>query len=331
MTVTLPLIRAAGLKPVITWLHREGREVEPLLRAARLPETAASEPSRLVPFIAVARFATDLMRAEGPDVGCRAITDTSAGEIAELSTVVLRHATPREGFQLLVTAFPHMNSHVTYGFQRIPGGAILRHRYVVPLPQEACHILHQIIAALIRAALGWTGQPGPRLARLELTPHPVYGLDHLRPHFDCEIAPSENGRLAITLSDAVLDRPFVRPGRDRLPIVKDWPAARGDGTLKGSILCVLPGLMDHGQPTLQEIAALACMSPRTLQRRLQDEGTTLSDLIDSVRRDRALARLTGSQDRIGDIAVEVGYADIAGLSRAVRRWTSAPPRRLRSS
>jgi AraC-like DNA-binding protein len=331
MTVTLPLIRAAGLGPVLAWLHREGRDIPALLRAARLPETAGAEPGRLVPFMAVARFATDLMQAEGPDFGCRAITDTSAGEIAELSTVVLRHATPREGFQLLVTAFPHMNSHVTYGFQRISGGAILRHRYMVPLSPESRHILQQIIACLIRAALGWTGQPGQRLARLELTPHPVHGLDHLRPHFDCEIAPSENGRLAVTLSDAVLDRPFVRPGRDKLPVVKDWPIARGDGTLKGSILSILPGLMETGQPTLQEIAALACMSARTLQRRLRAEEATLSDLIDSVRRDRALARLTGSQDRVGDIAVEVGYADIAGLSRAVRRWTSAPPRRLRSS
>lgn len=88
--------------------------------------------------------------------------------------------------------------------------------------------------------------------------------------------------------------------------------------------------MDFGQPSLREVADLAFMSPRTFQRRLREEGATLSELIDSVRRDRALARLTGSQDRIGDIALEVGYADIAGLSRAVRRWTSAPPRRLRS-
>lgn len=331
MTATLPLVRAAGMSPIIHWMRREGRDVEGLLRSCRLPDSVETDPGRLIPFVSAGRFALALMRAEGPDIGARAITEPSVAEMAELSAVLLRAATPREGFQRLVTAFAHMNTHVAFAMQRTPGGAALRHNYLVPLDPETRHILQQIIAAHVRAALGWTGGAGPRMTRIELTPHPAIGLDHLRAHFDCEIAASENGRLAVFVPDAALDRPFLRTGREKLPPVKDWPNARGEGTLKGSILTALPGLMDFGPPTLAEIADLACMSARTLQRRLKREGATLSDLIDSVRRDRALARLTGSQDRIGDIAVEVGYADIAGLSRAVRRWTSAPPRRLRSS
>ncbi len=330
MTATLPLIRAASVLPIVNALRREGRDPGPLLRANRLPEAPELKPNRLIPFAAVARFARDLGRSEGADFPMRAIGDQSAGELAEVSSVVLRSATPREGFQRLVVALSHMNTHVACAFQRIPGGGEFRHRYIVPLDAETRHILHQTIAALIRAALGWTAASGPRFTRVALMPHPEAGLDHLRSRLDCEVTADETGLLRIGVSDAMLDRPFVGPARDKLPQVKDWPTARGDGTLKDSVLTVLPSLMDFGQPSLREVADLAFMSPRTFQRRLREEGATLSELIDSVRRDRALARLTGSQDRIGDIALEVGYADIAGLSRAVRRWTSAPPRRLRS-
>lgn len=330
MTATLPLIRAAGIVPLVSWMRREGRDPGPLLRRLRLPETPETDPGRLVPFVAVAHFVRDLARAEGPDLPLRAITDQSASELAELSAIVLRSATPRDSFQRLMVAFSRMNSHVAYAFHAFPGGATLRHRYVVPLDAETLHFAHQTVLALIRATLGWVDPPGPRLIRVEITPHPKLGLEHLRPHLDCEVSPSDSGLLVIAMPEAALDRPFARTNRAKLPEVKEWHAARSDGTLKSSIMTVLPGLMEHGQPSLREVAELACMSSRTLQRRLRSEGVTLSELVDAMRRDRALARLTGSQDRIGDIALEVGYADIAGLSRTVRRWTSVPPRRLRT-
>lgn len=331
MTATLPLIRAASLMPLVNWMRRVGWDPAPLLRECRLPEAPEADPGRLVPFVSVARFVGEIARAEGPDAPIRAITDQSASELSELSSVVLRAGTPREGFQRLVTGFSRMNTHVAYAFQATPGAAILRHRYIVPLPGELLHLAQQTVVALLRAALGWTGVSGPRLSRVEMTPHPKFGLDHLRAHLDCELVASEkSGLLVITMPEAVVDRPFVRPGRDKLPLAREWPAARTDGTLRSSILTALPVLMEFGQPSLHEVAELACMSSRTLQRRLRDEGATLSELIDTVRRDWALARLANSHDRVGDIAIEVGYADIAGLSRAVRRWTSLPPRNLRS-
>lgn len=107
---------------------------------------------------------------------------------------------------------------------------------------------------------------------------------------------------------------------------------RGDGTLAGSIAAILPGLIEAGaEPGLASIAELAFMSRRTLQRRLAGEGTSLSELVDKVRAEQAIARFTASGSAIRAVAAKVGYGSNASFSRAIRRWTSTSPSRLRRS
>jgi AraC-like DNA-binding protein len=67
------------------------------------------------------------------------------------------------------------------------------------------------------------------------------------------------------------------------------------------------------------------MSPRTLRRRLQDEGTSLRAMVDDVRRERALLFAEAGRYNAGEIAVKLGFADTTSLARAFRRWTGASP------
>jgi AraC-like DNA-binding protein len=72
--------------------------------------------------------------------------------------------------------------------------------------------------------------------------------------------------------------------------------------------------------TIDEVAKVLNISERTLQRRLTDVGTTFRDLVDEVRKSRALALLhIGANAR--EISFLLGYAEEAGFYRAFRRWT----------
>ena len=62
---------------------------------------------------------------------------------------------------------------------------------------------------------------------------------------------------------------------------------------------------------------------------LADEGATLSGVIDDIRRDQALARLSNGREPVASISAELGYSDQSCLTRAMRRWTNAPPSRIR--
>ncbi len=82
---------------------------------------------------------------------------------------------------------------------------------------------------------------------------------------------------------------------------------------------------DAGFPSLDEAAKVLGFSPRTLKRRLDDEGTSFSAIVDELRRQRALILLRSPAMSVDDVADRVGYSDIANFTRAFRRWTGMTP------
>ncbi len=77
------------------------------------------------------------------------------------------------------------------------------------------------------------------------------------------------------------------------------------------------------------IAAVLGLSGRTLQRRLEREGTSLRVLIRACRRSRAEAMLADPRRQVTTVAHSLGYADTAVLSRAFKTWTGGAPRTYR--
>lgn len=91
---------------------------------------------------------------------------------------------------------------------------------------------------------------------------------------------------------------------------------------------VLACLAD-GEPARAEVARTLCMSERTLQRRLQDEGTSYVQLVDAVRRERAAHYLDQTSLCFTEIGYRLGFANQGTLFRACKRWFKASPRRYR--
>lgn len=77
--------------------------------------------------------------------------------------------------------------------------------------------------------------------------------------------------------------------------------------------------------SLDDIADRLHMSPRTLHRRLEDEGSSFRGIKDALRRDMALARLTKTRDSVARVATELGYADTSAFYRAFVEWTGMSP------
>ena len=68
---------------------------------------------------------------------------------------------------------------------------------------------------------------------------------------------------------------------------------------------------------------------RTLQRRLADEGTSFSALVEEVRFARAVRRMADPSAKLIDVAFELGFSDPAHFTRAFRRWAGVSPREFR--
>ena len=147
-----------------------------------------------------------------------------------------------------------------------------------------------------------------------------------------------------TQFDAPLSRISFDAGYLQLPVRRD-EAALQRMLQRALLLTVRPyrrdrllvekvrqALAEHPQATrnAEDLAALLHMSPRTLHRQLQDEGASLQQLKDNVRRERAMHLLLKTKKTIQQIAAEVGFANDKSFMRAVRTWTGLTAESIRA-
>lgn len=84
-------------------------------------------------------------------------------------------------------------------------------------------------------------------------------------------------------------------------------------------------------PTLDQVAAHFCLSPRTLRRMLQQEGQQYQKILDQVRMDATRLLLTQSALSVDEIAAHAGYSDTSNFIRAFRRHHGQTPRQFRDA
>jgi len=101
-----------------------------------------------------------------------------------------------------------------------------------------------------------------------------------------------------------------------------------------------PGIVDRvraaieaelrgGNPKLESIAKQLAMSPRTLQRRLREEGVVFNDMLDSLRFQAAKSYLAQRDVAGTEVAYLLGFAELSSFHRAFRRWSGRTPTEYR--
>jgi AraC-like DNA-binding protein len=98
---------------------------------------------------------------------------------------------------------------------------------------------------------------------------------------------------------------------------KDVPTA-----IHHLILQTLP----RTRPTVERVAAKLGTSSRTLQRTLGPWGLSFEDMVDEIRRTRALELIDEAEHALIEVAFLLGYSDQSHFNRAFRRWTGDSPR-----
>ncbi|WP_396331332.1 AraC family transcriptional regulator [Burkholderia anthina] len=82
--------------------------------------------------------------------------------------------------------------------------------------------------------------------------------------------------------------------------------------------------------SLEDMARLMNTSPRTLKRRLQDEGTTFRTLLAQARGAMAETLLGDAHLSLTEVAERLGFSDLSSFSQAFKRWYGVPPGTYRS-
>ncbi|MGD8863173.1 MAG: AraC family transcriptional regulator [Myxococcales bacterium] len=84
-------------------------------------------------------------------------------------------------------------------------------------------------------------------------------------------------------------------------------------------------------PDADGTARLMGMSKRSLARALQHRGTSFQQILDAVRKERALQCLTATALPVEEIAQQLGFSSGRAFRRAFRKWTGSAPSELRAN
>lgn len=87
--------------------------------------------------------------------------------------------------------------------------------------------------------------------------------------------------------------------------------------------------LNSSVPEKSVIAAQLGMSERTLQRRLQDEGTSYQEILDNTRHHLAQELLKNTRIPLTDIALQLGFAEPSAFFRAFKKWQGTTPGQYR--
>jgi AraC-like DNA-binding protein len=209
--------------------------------------------------------------------------------------------------------------------------AVLELREVIAQPPQAVlFTCEALFTAFIQMARSLLGRSVP--ARFELThAEPAYfpRFSHLWPgpvRFERAANRIIFGRSlldeSLQMADAVAARQAIIECERELALLREG----------GSFLATIRrqlAVRSRGYPSLSELARERHVSVRTMKRQLAAVGTSYQQLLDELRRDRALCLLEDEKNTIEQIADQLGYSDASNFHRAFRRWLGRSPASFR--
>ena len=140
-------------------------------------------------------------------------------------------------------------------------------------------------------------------------------------------------RLSARLDAGLLALPVRRDERDLSAFLEGAPGRiamlyRPDREIARAVREWLAGNLGDA-PGFAQAARELHLSPRTLHRRLQEEGTSFRKVRDALRRELAIARLGRGDGNVAGTAAELGYSEPSAFFRAFQKWTGVAPSRYR--
>ncbi len=214
----------------------------------------------------------------------------------------------------------------------VRGEARLRFEWLLAGEEPPTLLIDGVFAGTLLLARRGTGKPiAPR--RIELARRRADEA-MLRGHFGCDLR--FDAPLDLLVFDAsALDEPFVTHNAELLEvIVPGLEAALREGaaarSLADDVRSTLGRRIAGERPAVEKVARELGMSPRTLQRRLEELGTSYQYLLDDVRRRSARRLLANTDLDASEVAFLLGFEELNSFTRAFHGWEGTTPTRWRA-
>ena len=330
----IPLIRTSQLFPFLKFLGQIGSPIEKILKQADIPCIPwlnFEKSNSLIPEYSVWLLLEKAARLEGiEDFGLQVGMQTELADVGLLGESLLRSPSL---YDILNNFLNNIRWHSSYacfwlkidhkeawfcrqGIQVIGVGSIQVELYT---------LIYMI--KVIQQITGRQWQPTKVYLQMNIMPS-LYScplLSKVQLFFNQQFTAIAFPRHLLQQNRAKSSKTRVSLEQNHGILQDNLPAT----DFAGAITQTLETLLPHNIDNLNKIAKLSGLSPRSLQRFLAQENITYSDLLEAVRREKAIALLKDSKLNLTNISRQLGYSNPANFSRAFKRWTNFSPRYFR--
>lgn len=254
------------------------------------------------------------------------------GSLGPIDYGLTTSATLREALELVVRYYGIATQRVKLELvDEPPHARLIGHRQPgITHSRHWIEFAFGVIAMRIRQSIGRPEQPFERVAFLHPPPSRTDVHDEF---FGTRVefaATSEFLQFPSELLDIPLQtasQPLAELLRRRMEELA--PAMATTDAYLDRVRRTLGAMLDEGVTELAELARRLDESTRSVQRALKERHSSHTQLLDELRRARAIELLDQGL-RVADVASRLGFSEPSAFFRAYRRWTGSSPKGSRS-
>jgi AraC-like DNA-binding protein len=314
-------------------LTRHGYDSAPLLAQAGIPAHLLQLPHLRADAQQMTTLIQAIWELMGDEFMGFTATPCKRGAFAFMAQVAHRCQTLREALHTGMQFYALLTDDIDTELHEHSGHARIRVHFKQPLLDPEHFLLEFWLIIWHRFASWLIGSKIP-LQETQLIHRAPQHADELRIMFPGNLL-FERDISQLTFSADYLQRPLIRSQQELEQFLQQAPAdlltiPGNDDSLQRLInQHLLASLNTHARlvfPPLNQIAAQLHLSPQTLHRRLQQEGTSYQKIKDNTRREIALQKLVKENLSVNEVAELVGFSEARSFTRAFRQWTGLSPR-----
>lgn len=331
----MELVRAASLTRYFEVAAEMRLEVRPVLRKAGLSRSMMNNPEQMLSARSVITLLEDSARASGCETfGLRMAELRKLSDIGLLSLLIVHQPTLRDAIGIVAEYRNRINSTLTLQLEEQDDVAFLREHIVLNEPitvRQVSDVALGVLYRMCRSIMVESWRPQCvcfSYERPSASARPLY--ERL---FDCPMQFGSDFH-GIVIESKDLDRTLPRADAalaDHARELVNAVMSPSQRSISEEVEQSIRLLMPMGRATIGEVAHSLDSNVRTLQRRLEQEDSSFSDLLDRVRIQQVGQHFANRQLRLTDVAHLLGYSELASFSAWYRARFDTTPSEARRS
>ena len=307
------------LLPAVEALRRVGVDVEKVLRETDVdPAVCTDDRARIAPELLCRVWERAPELADDDAFGLRAAEYLATSAFDIYGYIARRSATGREAFQRCQRYAVMLGGDYTADILLEGDRAVVRQLHNRPVLRV---ISDFATAAMVR--LGQRFYADFQLHEVRLNYPAPPEADEYNTYFGVPVR-FDCGYDAIVLPESLLDQTFDEASEPPSRVIRRSDVASerwwSVPNFAARARKILAEQLQQGEINVALIAKKLAVSPRTLRRKLREEGTSHAHMLDQLR--HRLAMQYVSQGRtLEEIATALGFAHTSAFRKAFRRWT----------